>query len=401
VLTTQLKYNTIGASGVRLAAIIAKLTARLTRAVLVLVAAVPILSLPRVVEALETKSFAIYWFGPAFNSQGGDCEGGPNPYLDEQYAKDLAALGKTPEEIKALMKGYLNENAGGYGFANGHSVRDLMAYRGRIDGKPVDAYAHPAAVADPKLKALSGKSGYGFNLDGKNSPSAFTDPETGETGVNNQLFRALGCFDSMRGTLQHAPASWAFIWSKLREAAPAWLITLSSENLSNDGAVTFIFDRAIDPLKFDSQGNAWTDVTYRIDPDPRSHHEFRGQRKNGVFTITDHASLRLLQDPLFTPLFRLEKTHLRLTTMADGSIQGILGGYQPWSDIYWMLAALHGEGSIMGDVPGTYYLLRRMADADPDQSGQNWSISVAYYLQAVPGFAVPAGASARLTASGR
>jgi hypothetical protein len=378
-------------------AIVAKITTRIARAVLVLVA-VPILLLPRAVTALETKSFAIYWFGPAFNSHDGDCEGGPNPYLDAQYAANLAALGKTPAEIEVLMKGYLGENAGGYGNANGHSVRDLMAYRGRIDGKPVDAYAHPAAVVDPKLKALSGKSGYGFNLDGRNSPDAFTDPETGETGVNNQLFRALGCFDSMRGTLQHAPASWAFIWSKLREAAPAWLITLSSENLSADGAVTITFDRAIDPLKFDSQGNPWTDLTYRIDPDPRSHHEFRGQRKNGIFTITDHASLRLLQDPLFTPLFKLEKTHLRLTMTADGAIQGILGGYQPWSDIYWMLGALHGEGSIMGDVPGTYYLLRRMADADPDASGQNWSISAAYYLQAVPGFAVSTVASASQTA---
>src|ERR1700685_4000190 len=123
--------------------IIAQLTARVSQAALVLVAA-PMLLLPQSASALETQSFAIYWFGPAFNSQDGDCPGGPNPYLDEQYAKNLAALGKTPEEIKALMQGYL-DGGGGYAHANGQSARDLMAYRGRIDGKPVDACAHACA----------------------------------------------------------------------------------------------------------------------------------------------------------------------------------------------------------------------------------------------------------------
>src|SRR6185312_8730479 len=44
----------------------------------------------------------------------------------------------------------------------------------------------------------SGTVSYGMNLDGKIGANDFTSPD-GEKGVDNQLFRVIGCDDNMRG----------------------------------------------------------------------------------------------------------------------------------------------------------------------------------------------------------
>ena len=46
-------------------------------------------------------------------------------------------------------------------------LEQLINSRARVNGKPANAYAHPYAVVDPKLKVVTGKHAYGFNLDGK------------------------------------------------------------------------------------------------------------------------------------------------------------------------------------------------------------------------------------------
>ncbi len=47
-----------------------------------------------------------------------------------------------------------------------------------------------------------GKTAIGMNLDGKVGPNDFTSPE-GEPGIDNQLFRAIGCVDGFRGPQGH------------------------------------------------------------------------------------------------------------------------------------------------------------------------------------------------------
>jgi hypothetical protein len=43
------------------------------------------------------------------------------------------------------------------------------------------------------------------------------------------------------------------------------------------------------------------------------------------------------------------------------------------------------------DIPGFYYALRHLADADPDpKTGQNQRLSVAWQFEAVPAFVLPA-----------
>ena len=89
----------------------------------------------------------------------------------------------------------------------------------------------------------------------------------------------------------------------------------------------------------------------------------------------------------------MQRAHLRLKLKPDGSAEGVLGGYQPWLQLYYMygIGGYGMEGMIGVNIPGTYYALRKLADADPDpKTGQNMSISAAYRIEAVPAFTIPA-----------
>src|SRR4051812_43951475 len=143
----------------------------------------------------ETRTFVVGWFSQATYSQEGDCPGGINPDISRQYVRDANLMGYTKQEIAA------------FGKKPGlpASLRDLMNSRARIDGKPANPYSHPSAVVDPDLRALGGRYAYGFNLDGAPGAQSFEDPDTHETGVDNQLARALGCMRSFRGSLANRP----------------------------------------------------------------------------------------------------------------------------------------------------------------------------------------------------
>src|SRR6185312_1289214 len=337
------------------------------------------------VSASETRSYVLSSFANAAYSTKDDCQGGIDPDQYGQYALDLAAQGMPPDKIKEIMAAY----------QRGGVVKQLVN-RGRIDGKPVNAYANPAAVADPKLHLVDGHYAYGFNLDGKGaaSPNSFEDPVTHELGVDNQLFRVYGCHKNFRGPPANATPStyYSAEWSQARPTFPAWVVTISGEDLSKDGPVTVSFDRSLDHVLLDAQGNTEAYTTFRRDPDPRSHNEFQGQLEHGVVTITDHHDFHLLGDPIVMNDLDLSHTHFRMTLKSNGDAEGIIGGYQPWIEIFLPMGqAGVGFEEFQGiDVPGFYYALKHLADADPDpKTGQNRRISVAWQFTAVPAFEAP------------
>ena len=110
---------------------------------------------------------------------------------------------------------------GGFNSAWGRAV----VFRAKIKGKPVSAWINPAAAPDPNLHFVDGKYGFGFNLDGKGAASliGFEDPITHEKGVNNQMFRALGCFSVFRGneTGTLTPGAHLQAWTLVQNGMPA------------------------------------------------------------------------------------------------------------------------------------------------------------------------------------
>jgi hypothetical protein len=340
-------------------------------------------------SAAETKSFVVSYFYDANFSDGkSDCPAGLNISAIDFYRRDLAKAGHSHDEIEAALKDFPGEGGLKQPWV------PLVVTRG--NGKD-NVYAHPETMADPGEIEVTGKYSYGFNLDGKGaaSPSKFEDPDTHEQGVNNGLYKSMGCIRSYRGLPPPGrPSLPENLWDVLRDVMPAWLITVTApDGFNKDGPVTVTWDRALERITRDASGAvAQADMTYQIDPDPRSHNELKGSIKGNVVTI-EPADFNMVLDPYLQPEIRMAKTHLRLTIAADGSVRGVLGGYQPWSTIYYGMAdqghIKEYAGSI--NIPALYYALKRNADYDPDpKTGENRQISSAYTIEAVPAFAVPA-----------
>jgi len=331
-------------------------------------------------NALESRSYVVSYFSQQLNSRDGDCPGGVNP--DDQagqYAVILQGLGYKPDEVKAMMAEWAK---GGDGEDR---INAIVNARAIIDGQQVNAYTHPEATKDPGLKFVTSKVGYGFNLDGKDGEVSFTDPQTGEKGVDNMLSRAIGCNQNFRGSWDAPSAYGEWIWVQLKDSQPAWLITITGEDIDKDGPVTIRLTRALEYLKSNLDGSPRHFMTYRIDPDPRSHNEFKAEIKDGELKITEHKPLSLLWNALSSPVLNLKNTHLRLKMLKGDTLDGLVGGYQPWTEIYFAFS----HNGIVGDRPGLYYAMKKAADADPDpKTGMNMSISTAYRLTAVPAFVV-------------
>ena len=336
-------------------------------------------------NGLETRSYVIGWFSHATNSTNDDCPEGVHPEIELQYLENLKPLGYSEEAIEGYRRKLFSGEES--------DLFAVMENRGRVDGQPVNPYTNPATVTDPALPALKGKYAHGFNLDGKggDADNAFIDPETGEDGVDHEMYRALGCARAFRGTLAGRATYWDWLWGQTKASQPVWLVTVSVDDFNADGEATIALYRAVEALRSNSDGSPRSHVTYRIDPDPRSHNEFKAQIKDGVLSVTEHKNLRLLQNPLSAPELNLSNTHLRVIFNDDGPIRGFVGGYQPWDEVFFGFATTGGPGetTLTGDIPALYYLLRNHADADPDpETGMNRSISATYYFEAVPAFIV-------------
>src|SRR6185437_7091775 len=333
-------------------------------------------------SATETRGYVVSWFGVSTYYGGeSDCPDGLNPMSTEFYKRELLRLGYSEADATKLLKDF----PGNPGKPDGEYIK-IMATRG---DKKTNVYAHPESEPDPGLKEIKGKFAYGFDLDGKvDSPISFTDPDTGEKGIKNQYYRTLGCIRSFRAPPPAHPTLAQAQWDVLRDEMPAWLIEISGiTDPKNSDNVTVTITKATDHASRDATGAIRADMSFISDPDPRTHSVLHGKIKDGVLT-TEPADIRIIADPFLIPEFHWTKAQLKLKMGADGSLKGILGGYDDWYALYWSYAESGWveEHSASLDMPALYYSLKRNADAYPDATGQNTAISTAYEIEAVPAF---------------
>ena len=335
--------------------------------------------------AAATRSFVLGYFYPATYYADDTCPSGLNPLPDVFFKRDLKSLGLPQAEVDAMFdKDYNNQN--GKPTTNWVTV---AASRG--NGRD-NVYQHPTTVPDAHLLPAVGRFGYGFNLDGKGaaSPSSYEDPETHEKGVNNQLFRAIGCIPAYKGSPPpQPPLEPEYRWDSTRAAMGAWLISISGNDLAKDGEVWVTLESSIDPATTqDANAHIQSDMTFRVVEHPASRNVLHGRMKNGVIT-TDSATILMKCDSYIQPLFEFRDARIRLRMTSKGRLQGVLGGYQPWHPLYWSHAKVGyiDERGFGVDTPALYYALRRNADAYPDPvTGENTAISAAYMIDAVPAF---------------
>jgi hypothetical protein len=236
----------------------------------------------------------------------------------------------------------------------------------------------------PYYEAVGGVS-YGMNLDGKVGPNDFTSP-TGEKGVDNQLYRAIGCLNFFRG-----PTGVLYIFSTkyLRDFDfDRALIELTNvDDLNNDPDVDVTTYRGLDRLMTDATGDQiMPGGTQRVDA--RFGRKFirhvKGKIVNGVLTTDPtEAYWPWAIFPRNTASYHFKDLRFSLK-VTPTSAEGMMAGYADVDNWYNSLItsySTHHLGYGQVSAPALYHTLHRLADAYPDETGANTAISTAVSLK--------------------
>jgi len=248
---------------------------------------------------------------------------------------------------------------------------------------------YPTTAAEPfPFRAAGGPIAIGMNLDGKIGPNDFTSPD-GEKGIDNQLYRALGCIYSYRS----GPNDFFDNEEIGKDDYNRIVIELNGvQSLENSPHVSVTIYRGLDPLLTDATGNGFLPGgTERVDTrwGRKFIQHLEGKITGGVLTTEPHdftfpwATFNLPADEYM----RAARFKLKLTASAA---EGLIGGY---ADIEtWYLQTMKSESThhqSYGQLspPSLYKAFRHFADAYPDPAtGANTAISSALHAQFVQVF---------------
>lgn len=232
---------------------------------------------------------------------------------------------------------------------------------------------------DLPFKEAQGKISLGMNLDGKVGPNDFTSPD-GEPGVDNQLFRVIGCVDGWRGPV--GVLDQFGLTRMYRNSSHNRILfeITGIDSMENDNSVEMTTYRGLDPLITDATGNNYVPggsqrLDMRYGQKLITHR--RGKIVDGVL-ITEPADFILPEYQVNTQLIHDARFRLKLTS--DGA-EGMIAGYADIND--WHSAFIKGWSTIrsgqgLGSQPSHARALERLADAYPDpQTGKNTAISAA------------------------
>ena len=251
-------------------------------------------------------------------------------------------------------------------------------------------------LADDGFQFLEahGPTALGLNLDGKIGPHDFTSP-TGEPGIDNQLFRALGCIKNYRGP----DGAIRFFDDEMigRDQYNRLIIELAGvDSLVNSPAVQVTVYRGRDPLLYDATGKKVVPGgSQRIDTrwGARFIRRLQGSIRDGVLT-TEPADIAYPWSPFFIPTdeyMRAARLRLKLTPT---TAEGLIGGYTDVETWYLQMMkswSTHHQNYGQTSAPSLYRALRRLADAYPDpRTGANTAISSALHAEFTQVLIVPA-----------
>lgn len=244
----------------------------------------------------------------------------------------------------------------------------------------------PDASPEPKLvyREPAVNTGLGLNLDGKVDENDFTTPG-GEQGIDNQMYRVVGCTQSYRGPDGSARF---FIQDYMRKFNwNRWVIELTDvDNLANDSEVTVSLYRGLDELTYDAAGNFASGGTQRVDDKWGKEFIYKtsGKIEGGVLTTApiDIKFPESLQRGF--PYQSVREWRVKLT-LTDEAAEGVMAGYldlERWHRSLFQQWPTHNRSYGAESLPSQYRSLRRNADAYPDpRTGQNTHISAAWEVR--------------------
>jgi len=266
-------------------------------------------------------------------------------------------------------------------------------------GNETNICTHPDLFNRPPFPGVESRTGWGLDL---NPKAGAADPEgcahdefetpTGEQGIDNQEYRAMGCTLEWRGV----DGVGGDIQSGLRQfhASGEWTQVILLRGVTSfvkADNVEVIYANTPDRPVLDSKGHFLPGMP------PRHRNMLHGRIRNGVLT-TDPAEITLTQTwgqggardiRGNRSSYHYFKGRMRLEFQPDGSLKGLVGGYRPLIDVI-ISPALGGAGSALVagiDCAAELATLKKYADGMRDpQSGQCHGISSAMRLSAVPAF---------------
>jgi hypothetical protein len=220
-----------------------------------------------------------------------------------------------------------------------------------------------------------------MNLDGKVGPDDFTSPD-GEAGVDNNLYRVLGCINNYR-----PPNGSFYIFDRgaiSEERENRILIELTGvHSLQNDDDVQVTMYRGLDPLLKDATGEKNVPGgSQRVDArwGAKYIQHMHGKIIDGVL-ITEPTDLIYpwaVFDLATDEYMHAARLKLRLSPT---TAEGLMAGYsdiESWYSQVTRSYSTHYFSYGQESAPSMYKALRRLADGYPDpRTGANTAISSA------------------------
>ena len=242
---------------------------------------------------------------------------------------------------------------------------------------------HPTDEPDGfEFLEIEGNYGYGLNLDGAINESDFTDPETGELGIDNEVYRAVGCIIGFRG-----PDGVEYIFQDkaiIDERYNRMMIELTGvDSLTEDDDVTVTLYRGADRLLTDATG-------LKVMPGGSQRVDYRWGESLIRYTAGRIEDGVLITDPIeqvVIPWMNLGVPSVHIINdmqfrlkLSPGGANGIIGGYADVDAYYKQLIRNDSTHHLSnGQISGIslYKALRRLADAYPDpETGKNTAVSM-------------------------
>ena len=334
-----------------------------------------------------TLSFVVRdWFLAAYNSKFNDeCPDGLTEANDEIWWRALPKKERAEKTGNGLIE------------AIGRATTSV--HRGP---NQEDVCFNPTVVKDPPMKTVRGVYSYGANLDGTTDGRAtpktcahekFTGVD-GTVGIDNQLYRWLGCAYGWRTAVGRHVDDNA---NEQRRTTGLAMILVEVSGVTdprNSSDVTVTFYRSIDPYALDGKGEPIPFSSYRIqtlrDGKPRFGGSLKGSIKDGVLT-TERGDIAL---PFYGNYTFMDTTirdmGLRLEIAEDGATaKGMITGYYDVERyLYYLLGQGRPAATSHGDsCPALYVAARQMADGYPDPTtGVCTGISAAFDITAYSAF---------------
>jgi hypothetical protein len=349
------------------------------------VAAPPVTQLPAP-PANGVMGFVVAKFFPPVVMDKEACPNGPGPrlrdiYLNTQPAAERERLSRKENEPELTRRWHA------YAFGpNGTNV-----------------CSQPQMFDHQLMPTVQSKVSWGLDLDGGSQADTcehenFVTP-TGEKGIDNQEYRALGCTLEYRGVdgisndMEKGLAQFM--------ASGEWtqvILLRGVDSLQNDDDVEVIYANTADRPAVDTKGKFLPGGSFTINETGARHRNvLHGRIVDGVLT-TDPANIALAQTwgqggardiRGNRGQYHFAKARLRLRFQPDGSVTGMVGGYRPLLDVI-EAESLGGAGTaLVAGIDCSSYLktLQKMADGLKDpRTGQCQGISSAFQISGVPAF---------------